>query len=962
MLVTFFLILMSSRAEVSSQAQKIPDSFIQSLSQWIAIGEFQKKNGNFAAAAEAFQRAEAEAGWLGRDKDRIASRMALGVIYWDLGELGKSREYYEYAKSLAERTKSADDREKCQTALDIDRLYQKGKEFNASRNFSESIACFEQAVAHARKLGSLDHEAKCLRLMSIVYLDKSDFNSFLELNKRALRIYQIKNNNRESAYCLQNIGIYYRWKSDLPNAIKYILESLSIHQMFRLPADEADCLFLLGALFSDMGNFNKAIDYYLGAEKIRQRLSSFENRCAFYLNMGVLYRRRAEAFGSRRDLETALSYYDQALGIARQSDDKKEECLLLNNIGFALIKLGKFPDAFRMLQSGYAKALPLNDPELMLSLLSNLGHTLIAQGKIQEAMLSYEKAIYSWGQATKSQYGWEAYWGLGQCYEKLGKYKEAEALYKNSIALVKQTGDQLGLESDKTGFIRNKYIVHESLINLYYEQFRTHPDSAFLNKVFESIEKAKAQTFIENVQRSALPNEIQGTSRARRDEMTLSSRISSLMRVLSRSEAPAERMEDLWAELAQQEERYARLRESDMPRNRRGFCVDPVSVDRIRKFLNKRKSAVLEYFMGKDCSYLSFLSGSSFAVYPLPAKSVIEDSVKLYIKMISSFPRNNAFRIQSASSRLFRELLFPLDHLNPGEIESLVIVPDGLLYYLPFETLTRNVNQGSNPGRLLLEDFNVSYAPSATALVGISSSEHKGHANKDLLAVGSPIYGPAAPPGRALGQTPGGILREAFLDQGFSFCPLPFTRAEIQGITHPLRKDKVSVLLGAQASEEAIKTSNLTDYQAIHFACHSFLDERYPLRSSLVLSQNGEGNEDGFLQAREIGELRTNAELVVLSSCQTGRGCLEKGEGPLGLPRVFFYAGAKSVVSALWSINDESTSLFMKSFYAGLRRGLSKSRALRKAKLDMMKTKYSHPFYWAAFVLNGDYYSGVEFH
>lgn len=300
--------------------------------------------------------------------------------------------------------------------------------------------------------------------------------------------------------------------------------------------------------------------------------------------------------------------------------------------------------------------------------------------------------------------------------------------------------------------------------------------------------------------------------------------------------------------------------------------------------------------------------------------------------------------------------------MNPGEIKNLVVIPDGLLCYLPFETLARNVDRGACSGRLLLEDFNVSYAPSASALLWICSSRHESRKNKDLLAVGNPIYGPEALPGQTPASTSGGILREAFLDQGFSFCPLPFTQVEIQGIAHPLMKDKVDILLGHQASEDAVKASNLTDYQAVHFACHSFLDERYPLRSSLVLSQDGVGNEDGFLQVREIEELRTHAEIVVLSSCQTGRGSLERGEGPLGLSRVFFYAGAKSVVSALWPINDESTSLFMKGFYSGLRQGLSKTRALREAKLGMMNTKFRHPFYWAAFILNGDYCSAVKFH
>jgi CHAT domain-containing protein len=120
-------------------------------------------------------------------------------------------------------------------------------------------------------------------------------------------------------------------------------------------------------------------------------------------------------------------------------------------------------------------------------------------------------------------------------------------------------------------------------------------------------------------------------------------------------------------------------------------------------------------------------------------------------------------------------------------------------------------------------------------------------------------------------------------------------------------------------------------------------------------------NEDGFLQVREIYNLKLNADLVVLSACQTGRGKLEKGEGILGFPRIFFYVGAKSVVLSLWKINDKSTSVFMDYFYYYLSQGNEKIQALRNAKLKMLESKFNHPFYWAAYILNGDFDSPIIF-
>ena len=201
-------------------------------------------------------------------------------------------------------------------------------------------------------------------------------------------------------------------------------------------------------------------------------------------------------------------------------------------------------------------------------------------------------------------------------------------------------------------------------------------------------------------------------------------------------------------------------------------------------------------------------------------------------------------------------------------------------------------------------------------------------------------------------------LREIYLDEGFELSPLPYSGREVRHVARCFHDDEVDVLSESQAKEDDIKSRFLEEYRIIHFACHGFLDEKTPRRSALVLTLDDDPNEDGFLQAREISSLRINADLVVLSACQTGKGRLENGEGVLGLPRSFFYAGARSTISSLWKVNDKSTSEIMPDFYRYLAAGSDKARALRLAKLKMLKSRFSHPFYWAAFVLNGDYLSG----
>jgi CHAT domain-containing protein len=226
---------------------------------------------------------------------------------------------------------------------------------------------------------------------------------------------------------------------------------------------------------------------------------------------------------------------------------------------------------------------------------------------------------------------------------------------------------------------------------------------------------------------------------------------------------------------------------------------------------------------------------------------------------------------------------------------------------------------------------------------------------KDLLAFGNPVYSQSVPV-----DSLEHIFRDYYLDQGLKLSSLSHTEQEVKRIAQYFDRDLRDIYLGQQASEDKLKHLRLSDYKIIHFASHGYLDDRFFNRSALILSVNENAAEDGFLQVREIYQLRLNADLVVLSACQTGKGKLEQGEGVLGLTRAFISAGAKSVVSTLWNIDDQVSSDFMTTFYQHLLAGKSKTQSLRAAKLTMIHSHYNHPFYWAAFVLNGDCLSSLK--
>ncbi|HEC93041.1 MAG TPA: CHAT domain-containing protein [Candidatus Atribacteria bacterium] len=327
-----------------------------------------------------------------------------------------------------------------------------------------------------------------------------------------------------------------------------------------------------------------------------------------------------------------------------------------------------------------------------------------------------------------------------------------------------------------------------------------------------------------------------------------------------------------------------------------------------------------------------------------------------YIKLLSD-PPSKKFHGILAAKRLYAEFVYPgIQNLSP-EVEHLVIIPDGLLHYLPFEALIYPGENGQD--QFLIEKFTISYCPSISSFFYLNQRKLK-KKKGFFMAFGEPKYIRKSSPFQTTVPSKKELLLDIYQSKGFKLTPLPYTRTEIKKISKFFTKKNRRIFLQDKARESVLKKEKLEDVLILHFACHGFLDEEVPLRSALVLSLEENSEEDGFFQAREIYTIPINAELIVLSACQTARGMLERGEGVLGLPRSFFYSGARTVVSSLWNVPDKSTAYFMEYFYKFLSQGNSKSESLRLAKIKMLK-KFYNPHFWAAFVLNGEPFSLIEF-
>lgn len=359
---------------------------------------------------------------------------------------------------------------------------------------------------------------------------------------------------------------------------------------------------------------------------------------------------------------------------------------------------------------------------------------------------------------------------------------------------------------------------------------------------------------------------------------------------------------------------------------------ETISLARVQQSLSPA-TVILEYVVANPQSYCLVITRSGARIVDLAAKDKIDALAEAYLKAVTAKQGADV-----EARQLFNALLEPIPEAR--QKENLAVVPDGRLHLVPFDALI------DERGKYVVESHTVTYAPSATGLFLLTSEERRPRSfSHTLLAVGGVHYS-------------GGELKEAAHTRGYdlnNLSDLPASSDEVEAAESAIHGSMNTILLGADATESAFKRADLARYRYIHLAVHGFASNVDPDHSALLLGSDPAHGEDGFLQAAEIVLMRLNADMVVLSACDTALGPVEGEEGIAALSRAFLLAGARSVVSTLWSIDDTFSSFLMKQFYGHLAAGAPPALALAAAKRDMV-SKYGRsapPYYWAAFIVEG---------
>ncbi len=588
--------------------------------------------------------------------------------------------------------------------------------------------------------------------------------------------------------------------------------------------------------------------------------------------------------------------------------------------------------------------------------LLNLAAIAFKKGDVAEAERSYHEAQAAAKQNKDVLQLIRAAYGLGRCADQRNDFGQAIGFYHEALGVVESAGSHIANDTNRAEFISRSREPFQALVELYYKLSVKGPPGIFERELYRVSESYRARSFMEYLgKRSRRKDDPPPDDSGSLAADNLNRERLTLLKELSRGAGSQAGNEGLQSRIKHIDDMLdSAVFDRQLQDDATAALMLPVSLNTLQNSLLTDRTALVEYLLGDERSYLICVTKNSFHLVPLPSSQAIQDSLAAYLSFLED-PSIPAPKGLPAARRLYADLFLPAEGFLPASVDHLIIVPDGILFRLPFETL---VSQGTGPASaaMYLNDrYIISYAPSASALFYVARKPKVLYA-KEVLAFGAPEY---AQPGRRStaegAYSAASVLDDLYKRNGFVMAQIPYAQREMMELAKRVPPEKTDLYSGDKATEAAFKHLDLEAYRLIHLACHAFSDDRYPLRSSLVFSASPDDVEDGFLQVSEMYDMRTNADLVVLSACQTGRGKIVRNEGILGLPRIFFYMGARSVISTLWPVHDKAGAAFMDYFYDAYFHGAGKAAALQAAKRKMTKTKYSHPYYWGSYTLTGEF-------
>ncbi|MBW2202578.1 MAG: CHAT domain-containing protein, partial [Deltaproteobacteria bacterium] len=762
----------------------------------------------------------------------------------------------------------------------------------AKQFYTKAYAIYKRLRKQNKMAQALLDIGRCCRLLG-------NFREAEEHYKQALDLTGTKRDNlRLKANILMEQANNAWYQARYQTAFGLQRKVIDLADQNEWPLEKVMAFNTSGLTWWTLGDHERALRELEDALSVARTLRIRRDEVATSLNnIGLVYREMGE-------FKKGLKALEKALAIDREIKSKWAIAYDLKNIALTYLEMGKPEKAATLFEEALATASEIGNKINEAKILLGYGDALASAGRDAEADTAFQKALKLSRSMALRETEWPALYGIAKLRLKADKKEEARGLLFEALSVIEGMRAEIKIDQLKDKFISNKLGVYETLVSLLVDMGKTR-------EAFDIAERSRARNFIDLLgsQRLTLKGKVDQDLYDR--QKTIQSRIDEHQTLLAQAGNKDER-KAYQRDLKRLEDQYQDLMSEIQAKNPELatlVSVNPLNLTQVQALLEP-DVAVLVYYTLPDEILCWHITAHSVELFRTPlGRKTLGKAVLNYRRMLQ-----NLEPLEDQSRELYSWLFAPIMP-KLGSARILGIVPHGILHHLSFATLY----DGNN---YVADRIPLFYLPSAS-LLRYTLDRRKTDKNMRVLAIGNPD------------------LNNPALD-------LPFAEREVSTI-HWNFPD--TTLLTRDKATESWVIRHIGDFGIIHLASHGEFDAVNPLFSAIKLAKDA--HNDGDLKASETFGLQINADLVMLSACQTGLGKITNGDDVIGLNRAFLYAGTHSIISSLWRVSDISTAMLVKQFYREYKTQ-NKANSLRRAILHV-KNRYPHPGYWGAFLLVGDY-------
>lgn len=826
----------------------------------------------------------------------------------------------------------------------------------------KALEFFLKSLPFLQTVGDQAGEARTLSNIGSIYDDLGEPVTALEYYEKALKIRRERGDKRGIAFTLVNMSIVLKTLGEIQKFLEANAEAMEYFRTSGEKENEASCLSNLGVGYFALGDWEKALNFHEKSLAINREKNAKTNQAFNLVNI-------ADIRALNGQIDQALVLYAQAQTLFQEEKDKRNIARTMVKTGVAYQKKGDNAKALGLFQQALPILQEVEDREWQAQTLFHTAESLRQNGDLTKAYQIAREAL-EMQRAVKDALGEiNALFSVAQIEKALGRWTEAQKSIETALNGIENYRGKISRQDLRASYFADKQNSYGFYLDLLMQRHKAEPTLGFDILALQTAERTRARNLLDSLTnirpqiRSGVKPEL--SSKANYLQQTIRAKEVLRTQLILQKAAPekiAEAEKELESLLREQDEIEAKIRETSPDF---AALTQPQLFDlaQFQKEVLDNDTVLLEYALGAERSFLFLATKTKLEVFELPKQAEIEVEARKFLENLNARVQTKPDEtlsqrqtrlqksdkmLQDSSTKLNRILLAPVAEKISNK--RLLIVSSGILQYIPLAALKDK--------NYLLETNEIINLPSASVLQALRKVKRETVTNT-IAVFADPVF--SADDIRLKNPTKTGTSQTQNWppEMRNGLARLRFSRLEAEAISALISNNKKFVALDFAANSRNVQSPNLSRTRFIHFATHGFVNSEMPEFSGLVLSLVNEKGEpqDGFLRLHEIYNLRLNADLVVLSACQTALGRDIKGEGVVGLTRGFMYAGASSVVASLWNVDDRATAKLMKVFYQKmLQDNLRPAAALRAAQITLLREKETEsPYYWAAFTIMGEF-------